>query len=136
MIQLLTNIGIVAGAIVGLGVIWAQGLKPIYRFSRRMEAMHDYIMVDLPQWQQKVDVGLKQLLPNGGSTILDKVNETNRSVADVKRMLEEHLHDRDMHNNTGSHPIVNVHMGTELERYYNPENRPHPSPDTNSDPQN
>lgn len=110
MIELLTNVGIVAGAILGLGVIWTQGIKPIYRFLRRMEDMHDYILVELPEWQKKVDMGLKQLYPNGGSTILDKVNQTNVSIEEVKRMLEDHITDRDLHN-TGPQPIVNINTG-------------------------
>ena len=109
MIDLLTNIGIIAGAILGLGVIWTSGIKPIYRFSRRMEAMHDYILVDLPAWQNEVDKGLKQLYPNSGSSIHDKVMHTNTSVEEVRTMLEEHLNDRDMHR-TGPNPVVSINM--------------------------
>lgn len=109
MIELLTNIGIVAGALLGLSVIWTQGIRPVYRAAKKMGEVHNYILVDLPEWQKKVDIGLKQLYPNGGSTILDKVNNTSRSVEEVKQMLEEHLHDRDMHR-TGPQPVVNVNM--------------------------
>lgn len=108
MMELLTNLGIIAGAILALGVIWTQGLRPVYRFLRRMEDMHDYILVELPEWQKKVDYGLKQLYPNGGSTILDKVDRTNTSVEEVKQMLEAHLNDRDMHNGTQSSVTVNM----------------------------
>lgn len=116
MIELLTNIGIVAGAILGLGVIWTSGIRPIFRAARKLGDVHDYIMVDLPAWQKEVDKGLKQLYPNSGSSIHDKVMCTNEKVAEtgrkleeVRHMLEEHLNDRDMHR-TGPQPIVNVNM--------------------------
>lgn len=116
MIELLTNIGIVAGAILGLGIIWTSGIRPIFRAARKLGDVHDYIMVDLPAWQKEVDKGLKQLYPNSGSSIHDKVmctnakvEETGRSLDQVKAMLEEHLNDRDMHR-TGANPIVNVNM--------------------------
>lgn len=123
MIELLTNIGIVAGAILGLGVIWTSGIRPIFRAARKLGDVHDYITVDLPAWQKEVDKGLKQLYPNSGSSIHDKVmctntkveetgrkvEETSRSLDAVRAMLEEHLNDRDMHR-TGPNPIVNVNM--------------------------
>lgn len=116
MIELMTNIGIVAGAILGLGIIWTSGIRPIFRAARKLGDVHDYITVDLPAWQKEVDKGLKQLYPNSGSSIHDKVmctnskvEETARSLDAVKAMLEEHLNDRDMHR-TGPQPIVNVNM--------------------------
>ena len=119
MIELLTNIGIIAGAILGLGVIWTQGVKPVYRAARKMGEVHDYILVELPTWQKKVDDGLKQLYPNSGSSIHDKVTctndkveETGRKLEEVRAMLESHLNDRDMHR-TGPQPIVNVNMTTD-----------------------
>ena len=116
MIEVLPILGLVAGAILGLGIIWTSGIKPVWRFFRRMEAMHDYIIVELPAWQKEVDKGLKQLYPNSGSSIHDKVMCTNEKVAEtgrkleeVRTMLEEHLNDRDMHR-IGPQRIVNVNM--------------------------
>lgn len=116
MIELLTNIGIIAGALLGLGVIWSKGVKPLYRAARRMGEVHNYILVELPTWQKSVDTSLKQLYPNSGSSIHDKVTQTNRRVEEtgiqieeVRIMLENHLNDRDMHK-TGPNPIVSINM--------------------------
>ena len=97
MLELMTNIGIIAGGLLGLGIIWTKAIRPLFRGARKIGEIHDYITVDLPAWQTKVDTGLKQLLPNGGSTILDKVDETNNSVREVKKMLEDHLKDKNAH---------------------------------------
>lgn len=97
MLDLLTNLGIVAGGIIALGVIWSKFLKPLYKFGRRVEDIHDYILVELPAWQKKVDVGLTQLYPNHGTSIHDKVMGTNKTLEDVQRMLLEHLNDGSVH---------------------------------------
>lgn len=115
MIDVLTNIGIIAGAVLGLGVIWTSGIKPVYRFLRRMEDMHDYILTDLPAWQKEVNVGLKQLYPNSGSSIHDKVmctnekvTETGAELAEVRSMFEAHINDFNLHSsNTGIEIVVN-----------------------------
>lgn len=113
MIDVLTNIGIIAGAVLGLGVIWTSGIKPVYRFLRRMEAMHDYILVELPTWQKEVNVGLKQLYPNSGSSIHDKVmctnekvTETGNELAQVRAMFEAHINDHTVHTSNPAGVIV------------------------------
>lgn len=94
MLELFTNLGIVAGALVALGAV----LKPLYLMVRRVEQVHTKVMVDLPAWQEHVDRGLKELYPNSGSSIHDKVTNTNKEVSNVKQMLADHLNDTGAHN--------------------------------------
>lgn len=94
MLDLFTNLGIVAGAILALFAV----LKPLYLMVRRVEQVHTKVMVELPKWQDNVDAGLKQLYPNSGSSIHDKVTNTNSQVNNVRRMLQDHLADTGAHN--------------------------------------
>lgn len=94
MLDLFTNLGIVAGAILALGAV----LKPLYMMVRRVEQVHTKVMVDLPAWQEHVDRGLKELYPNSGSSIHDKVTNTNREVNSLKRLVQDHLNDTAAHN--------------------------------------
>jgi hypothetical protein len=112
MLDLFTNLGIVAGTILALGAI----LKPLYMMVRRVEQVHTKVMVDLPAWQANVDKGLKELYPNSGSSIHDKVtntnkgiNSANREIANVKRMLQDHLAD------TGSHNVRQIRASFQLD---------------------
>lgn len=94
MLDLFTNLGIIAGAILAFGAV----LKPLYLMVRRVEQVHNKVMVELPVWQEHVDKGLKELYPNSGSSIHDKVTNTNKEVNNVKRMLQDHLADTGSHN--------------------------------------
>lgn len=121
MIHILTLIGLIAGAILGLGIIWTKGIKPIYRVLRKMEQVHD-IILEFPEWKARVDTGLEQLYPNHGSSIHDKVMATNSAVTNLaqnvnalKGLVESHVDDQTIHrgitvNNqivdTGSHRQV------------------------------
>jgi hypothetical protein len=66
-------------------------------------------MVDLPAWQEHVDRGLKELYPNSGSSIHDKVTNTNRDISQVKTLLEDHLRD------TGAHNVRQIRARIELD---------------------
>jgi hypothetical protein len=105
MLDLFTNLGIIAGAILALGAV----LKPLYLMVRRVEQVHSKVMVDLPAWQEHVDRGLKELYPNSGSSIHDKVTNTNREINNVKRMLTNHLND------TGSHNVRQIRARIQLD---------------------
>ena len=94
MLELFTNLGIVAGAILALGAV----LKPLYMMVRRVEQVHNKVMVDLPAWQEHVDRGLKELYPNSGSSIHDKVTGTNKDVTALKKLVQDHLNDTGAHN--------------------------------------
>ncbi len=107
MLEIFTNLGIVAGTILALGAI----LKPLYMMVRRVEQVHTKVMVDLPVWQEHVDKGLKQLYPNSGSSIHDKVTKTNDDLVRVKQMLQEHLND------TGSHAVRQIHTSISVDTH-------------------
>jgi hypothetical protein len=94
MLDFFTNLGIVAGALLALAAV----LKPLYMMVRRVEQVHTKVMVELPEWQQKVDTGLKQLYPNSGSSIHDKVTCTNDDVQALKRLVQDHISDTGAHN--------------------------------------
>jgi hypothetical protein len=105
MLELFTNLGIVAGSILALGAI----LKPLYMMVRRVEQVHTKVMVELPTWQEHVDKGLQQLYPNSGSSIHDKVTRTNTDVGALKRLLQDHLND------TGSHNVRQIRARIQLD---------------------
>lgn len=105
MLELFTNLGIVAGTILALGAI----LKPLYMMVRRVEQVHTKVMVDLPAWQEHVDTGLKQLYPNSGSSIHDKVTHTNQEVTRLKNLLQDHIND------TGAHSVRQIRARIQLD---------------------
>lgn len=105
MLEIFTNLGIVAGTILALGAI----LKPLYMMVRRVEQVHTKVMTELPVWQEKVDKGLKELYPNSGSSIHDKVTNTNREVNSLKSLLQDHLND------TGSHQVRQIRARIQLD---------------------
>lgn len=80
-------LGIVAGGLLSLGVIWTKGLRPAWRFLRRIEAVHTLIIDDLPvfmentvEWQANADTVLKQLQPNSGSSMFDRVKRIEEQL--------------------------------------------------------
>lgn len=51
-------LGVVAGGIVSISVIWNKGLKPVYRTLRKMDQMYERIEA-LPDWCNSVDEKLR-----------------------------------------------------------------------------
>lgn len=96
MIVLLTNIGVIAGAIIGIGVIWRLLIKPLYKLIRKMEQVHA-IILEFPDWKHKVDEGLRELHPNGGGSIKDTVNATQTEIVEIRQLVEDHLKDPNAH---------------------------------------
>lgn len=105
MLEIFTNLGIVAGAILALGAV----LKPLYMMVRRVEQVHAKVMVELPVWQEHVDRGLKELYPNSGSSIHDKVTNTNRKVNGLEQLVRDHIND------TGSHNVRQIRARIQLD---------------------
>jgi hypothetical protein len=95
MLDLFTNLGIIAGTILALGAI----LKPLYMMVRRVEQVHNKVVVELPVWQQHVDRHIKELYPNSGSSIKDQVKQTSDDMQSLKNLVQTHLND------TGAHSI-------------------------------
>lgn len=105
MLEIFTNLGIIAGALLALGAV----LKPLYMMVRRVEQVHNKVMVELPVWQEQVDRGLKELYPNSGSSIHDKVTSTNRKVIELERAVRDHVGD------TGSHNVRQIRASIRLD---------------------
>ncbi len=106
--EALAWLGAIAGALIALGVIWTQGLRPLYRFLRRIEDVHRLIVEDLPpfmanttEWQAGADVLLKQLKPNSGSSMFDRVARIERVVQSQPQM-QVNITD------SGVHPVTTV----------------------------
>lgn len=82
-----------SGALIALGVIWTKGLRPVWRFLRRVEDVHHLITDELPpfmqntrEWQTSTDAVLKQLQPNSGSSMFDRVKRIEQHLSlDVER---------------------------------------------------
>ncbi|WP_330242004.1 hypothetical protein [Streptomyces sp. NBC_00525] len=90
-------LGVVAGGLVSLGVIWTKGVRPLWRFLRRVEAVHELIIDELPafmrdtrEWQAAKDPVLKQLQPNSGSSMFDRVMRT-------EELLQDHVSNKAIH---------------------------------------
>lgn len=105
MLDLFTNLGIIAGAILALGAV----LKPLYMMVRRVEQVHNKVVTELPAWQEHVDRHLKELYPNSGSSIKDQVNNTGRDVRALKQLVQEHIAD------TGSHNVRQIRARIQLD---------------------
>jgi hypothetical protein len=105
MIEAISFIGVIAGGLVALGIIWKSGLLPLYRFLRKMDDVHT-IILEFPNWKDGVNDKLKQLEPNGGGSMKDIVTRSGNdiqhlkeSVMDLKQMVQTHVNDTDAHSN-------------------------------------
>lgn len=92
--EILTWLALIAGGLIALGVIWTKGLRPLYGFLRRIEDVHQLIIEELPvhmsevkdfmsttrAWQTDTDRLTKQLKPNSGSSLFDRVVRIERVV--------------------------------------------------------
>lgn len=104
----LTWLGLIAGGLIALGVIWTKGLRPLYRFLRRVEDVHQLIIEELPafmanttEWQTSADVLLKQLKPNSGSSMFDR-------VARIETVVNSQPQTQININDSGAHPVARV----------------------------
>lgn len=106
--DILTWLGLIAGGLIALGVIWTKGLRPLYRFLRRVEDVHQLIIEELPdfmsntrEWQTSADVLLKQLKPNSGSSMFDRVARIENLV-NSQPTMQVNITD------SGTHPVATV----------------------------
>jgi hypothetical protein len=107
MLELFTNLGIVAGSILALAAI----LKPLYLMVRRVEQVRTKVVKELPVWQEHVDKHIKELYPNSGTSIKDQVSATNREMASLKRLIQEHIQD------TGAHSVRQIRARIQLDTH-------------------
>lgn len=72
-LEVVTWLGIIAGALISLGVIWDKGIKPLYQMIKKMDKIYERVET-LPEWCATVDA----------------------SLAETQKMMAEHLesHDR------------------------------------------
>src|SRR3954469_24103951 len=97
LIEISTALGIAAGCLVAVGILWSKGIRPVYAFVKKLEEAHDYILVELPQWQTDVDEKIQELCPNGGESVYDKITRTDVGMTEVIATLEAHINDADLH---------------------------------------
>lgn len=114
--SVVTLLGVIAATIVAVTVI-GKALFATYRFVRRIDDAND-IVKDLPQWQAKVNLAIKELHPNSGSSLKDQVTgiigkqvdiETKvdcltgtvdtlgNSLTEIHDMLQSHVADDQLH---------------------------------------
>lgn len=93
--EIATYLGIIAGALVSLGVIW-KGAKMAYAFCKRIDQANS-IMLEFPAWRDKVDHSMKELHPNHGTSMRDELNRISKDVCETKRLMQSHLSDPRAH---------------------------------------
>jgi hypothetical protein len=81
-----TALGVVAGALIALGVIW-KFLIGTYKFLRYLDDSSK-IIKDLPDWQTKVNAAMKELHPNSGSSLKDQVTAINNKICETERKVD------------------------------------------------
>lgn len=90
-VELATLLGVIAGCLVSISLIWTKGVRPTIKALRRMSEIHD-VIEQLPEWCASVDDTLKELRPNHGYSIKDTVNQTHAMLLD--HIKDENLHSR------------------------------------------
>ena len=86
IIGLAILLGSLAGIVTSLALLWSKIIRPTYKFFGRVSDLVE-VMHDLPEWCESVDETLKELKPNGGGSIKDKISKIQTSV---DQHLEDH----------------------------------------------
>lgn len=79
-LSLAATLGIVAGALIALGVIF-KTLFNIYKVFRQLDDASQ-IIKEFPEWQGKVNAAMKELRPNSGTSLKDQITEIDRKLND------------------------------------------------------
>lgn len=74
--ELVLAIGLIAGAVTGLGVIWKRGVKPVLRFIRATVHAADALDETLPVLREIAE----EFKPNHGTSLKDVVERLDRNV--------------------------------------------------------
>jgi chromosome segregation ATPase len=86
-VSLAATVGIIAGALIALGVI-LKTLINVYKFFRGLDDAGKIIR-EFPEWQAKVNAAMKELHPNHGSSLKDQITEIDRKLNEQQmRILE------------------------------------------------
>ncbi len=94
---ILVIIGIVAGTVTSLAILWNKVIKPAGRSIRRGVEVYD-IISSFPEWQDRVNQGLKELHPNHGSSMKDNLDRLSVDMPILRSMVEEHISNSELHN--------------------------------------
>jgi hypothetical protein len=76
------TIGAVAGIILGLGVIWLKGIKPVWGNGR-------HVVDTGKDFNRKLDWITAQMVSNGGSTVKDQITRVETEVKGFTLRFEE-----------------------------------------------
>lgn len=96
------SISLVAGVLVSLGII-AGALVGVFRVGARVTRIHDVILgadgnPGVAERLKVLELRTEQLIPNGGTTMKDRVTETVRAVKRIDERLEavrvQHIEER------------------------------------------
>mgnify|MGYP001583020156 CR=1 FL=1 len=79
-----------AGIVTSVTLLWVKVVRPFFRFCKRIGAVVDTVQ-DLPEWCAQTDNVLKELRPNHGGSIKDKINA-------MSVLLQHHMDDKESHN--------------------------------------
>lgn len=79
-----------AGIVTSIALLWVKVIKPTLRFIKRSSEIADVVQ-NLPEWQSSVDEVLRELKPNHGGSMKDKITY-------IKAVLEKHIEDEKLHN--------------------------------------
>lgn len=83
-----------AGIVTSTALLWTKVVRPLFRFATRIGKVVDVVQ-ELPEWCAQADEVLKELKPNHGGSIKDKIN-----AIDV--LLKHHMEDKELHDHRRS----------------------------------
>ncbi len=72
----MTNIGWVAAILIGIGVIWAKGVRPIMRFIRATVRAADALEEAIPTLREIAE----EFKPNDGRSLVDVIRRLDTNV--------------------------------------------------------
>lgn len=76
-----------ASAIVGCGVIWRHMIRPVVKGIEELRERYDAIP-ELVEKVAAIDERTKQLEPNGGTSLYDRLSDVEKSQRNLVRKLE------------------------------------------------
>ena len=75
-LPMMTNIAWIAAALIGLGVIWAKGVRPIMRFIRATVRAADALEEAIPTLREIAD----EFKPNDGKSLVDVIRRMDSNI--------------------------------------------------------
>lgn len=75
------KLALIAGVLLSLGVIW-KCVKTFVTRTREIGEICESVRA-LPDWMEKVNTDLKQLHPNGGSSMRDELGQIKELLAEL-----------------------------------------------------